>query len=316
MTINICTYFDFNFLPRGLALYNSIKRYHSNFKLYVLAFDNETYSYLKNLGDERMIPISFEIYNSYFNTSIDRFADKKQYYFTATPNICIFVFEKYPLVDILLYLDADVYLYNSLEPLYLEFGDNSIGICPHRLHPIVRKFSKNHGIFNVGVNLFRNSETGIKCLYDWKLDCENWYKGKPGYQLEYFSDQIFLDDWPKKYPKVKIIQNIGVDVAPWNAVNYSFSKEQNVYFVNDSPLIIYHFSALKKIDCNKWNCNSIIYLTSIKNILLEIYKEYIDEIEQFKYNKVVEIKLQRNICKSFFYFFIKMFLKETIIQRK
>jgi len=281
VNLHICTYFDFNFLPRGLALYYSIKRYHSDFKFYVLAFDNETYSYLSNLGEQNIVPISFDTYNSYFDTSFDRFADKKQYYFTATPNICIYLLEKYPSIDILLYLDADVYLFNSLDSLYKEFGGNSIGICPHNLHPVTRKIFKNHGIFNVGVNLFRNSEIGRKCLYDWKLDCETWYKGKPGYHLEYFSDQIFLDSWPDRYSKVKIIENIGVDVAPWNAANYSFSKNQNEYFVNDYPLIIYHFSALKKVDHRKWNGNSIIYLSSIRGCLKDIYLNYIREIDKF-----------------------------------
>lgn len=316
MKRHICTYFDINFLSRGLALYHSIKKYHTDFNLYVLAFDNETYNYLLNLGESSIVPISFDTYNSFFNTSVERFADKKQYYFTATPNICIYVLEKYPLIDILLYLDADVYLFSSLESLYLEFGDNSIGICPHRLHPVVKKLSKNHGNFNVGVNLFRNSENGRKCLNDWKLDCETWYYGKPGYYLEYFSDQIFLDSWPEKYLEVKVIENIGVDVAPWNAVNYSFTKNSNEYYVNNYPLVIYHFSALKKVGYNKWNGNCIIYLASIKNILHEIYNVYIKQIEQFDDSKVFEIKLKRNVAKRIFFLIASLFLRETIKCKK
>lgn len=314
--IHICTYFDYNFLPRGMALYHSVKRYHSNFLFYALVFDTESFEYLENLHYENLIPISFETYNSYFNTSPDKFDDRKQYYFTATPNICIYILEKYPSVDVLLYLDADVYLFNSLEPLYNEFGDYSIGICPHRLHPITRKLTKNHGIYNVGVNLFRNSDAGKKCLYDWKLDCETWYKGKPGYHLEYFSDQIFLDTWPVKYSELKIIQNVGVDVAPWNAANYSFDKMGDKYVVNGVPLIIYHFSALKKIAENTWNGNTVIYLASIKLTLLEIYKKYIEEIETFRYCNAAEIKLQRNIGKRVFYSIVRLFLNETILIKK
>lgn len=314
MKLHICTYFDINFLSRGLALYHSIKKYHTDFQFYVLAFDNETYNYLLSLGESSIVPISFDTYNSFFNTSVERFADKKQYYFTATPNICIYVLEKYPLIDILLYLDADVYLFSSLEPLYLEFGDNSIGICPHRLHPIAKRIFKNHGIYNVGVNLFRNSEIGRKCLNDWKIECETWYKGKPGYHLQYFSDQIFLDKWPEKYLKVKIIENIGVDVAPWNATNYSFVKEDDIYLVNGHPLIIFHFSALKKINIDSWNGNSLIYLTSIKGALLDLYYFYIQKIESYKISdsKIVTINLSGKFLKRLFRFLFGIYLNEKI----
>ena len=91
-TKHICTYFDYNFLSRGLALYNSIKRFHKEFKYYVLAFDQKTFDYLSNLKEENIIPISFETYNNYFDTSPEKYDDRKQYYFSATPNICLYIF--------------------------------------------------------------------------------------------------------------------------------------------------------------------------------------------------------------------------------
>jgi len=311
--IHICTYFDFNFLPRGLALYNSIKKFHSEFKFYVLAFDTETYDYLLKLNDSRIVPISFETYNSYFNTSIDNYEDRKQYYFSATPNICIYLLNQNPDIDILLYLDADVYLFSSLEPLYNELGESSIGICPHRLRPIIKILTKNHGIYNVGVNLFRNNTVGKKCLNDWKLECESWYKGKPGYYLNYFSDQIFLDKWPERYSEIKVIQNLGIDVAPWNAANYKFRKENNILYVNDCPVIIYHFSALKRVSEQCWNANTIIYMASVKSAMLEMYINYIKEVEiNDRSDKFAVIPLSKSIWKRTFYWVMQFFLNEKI----
>ncbi|MGE0088139.1 MAG: glycosyltransferase [Bacteroidales bacterium] len=311
--IHICTYFDFNFLPRGIALYNSIKKFHSEFKFYVLAFDTETYDYLTNLNDSRIVPISFQTYNSFFNTSIDNYEDKKEYYFSATPNICIYLLNQYPDIDILLYLDADVYLFSSLEPLYNEFGNNSIGICPHRLHPLVKLLTKNHGIYNVGVNLFRNNSVGKKCLNEWKLECESWYKGKSGYHLNYFSDQIFLDKWPERCSEVKVIQHIGIDVAPWNAANYKFRKENNILYVNDYPVIIYHFSSLKRIAEKKWNANTIIYMATVKSVLLEMYISYIKEVElNDRSDKFATIPLSKSLWKRIFYWVMQIFLNEKI----
>jgi hypothetical protein len=48
--LNFCTLFDSNYLSRGLALFESLKKTETNFHLYVVAFDNECYDYLKNLN--------------------------------------------------------------------------------------------------------------------------------------------------------------------------------------------------------------------------------------------------------------------------
>ena len=46
--MNYCTYFDKNYLSRGLALYASLLKNHkSKFHLYIIAFDKFTYDFLK-----------------------------------------------------------------------------------------------------------------------------------------------------------------------------------------------------------------------------------------------------------------------------
>jgi hypothetical protein len=313
-TKHICTYFDYNFLPRGLALYNSIKKFHSDFILYALAFDNETYDFLINLNYENLKPVSFETYNNFFNTNQEKYDDRKQYFFSATPNFCLYIFEKYESVDLLLYLDADVYVFNSLDNLYEEVDGASIAFCSHRFHPVFELLSKNYGRYNVGVNFFRRSEIGIRCLSEWKKECDEWYPDKPGYALKFFSDQIFLDDWPARYQEIKIINNIGVNTAPWNIANYTFSIKNDLYSINQDPLIIYHFSSLIKIDSALWNGNTIFFFGSIKGALLHMYIKYISEIESFKLNnsKISTITHKNSPLKNIFYFFMRFILNEKI----
>jgi hypothetical protein len=313
-TKHICTYFDFNFLPRGLALYNSIKKFHSDFILYVLAFDKETYDFLINLNYENIKPISFEVYNSYFNTNQDKFADRKQYFFSATPNICLYLFEEEKSIDLLLYLDADVFVFNSLDSLYAEVTDSSIAFCSHRFPPLFNLLSRNYGRFNVGVNFFRRTDSGMKCLREWKKECDDWFPDKPGYPLKFFSDQIFLDQWPSRYPDVKIVENIGVNVAPWNVANYRFAQKNNRFFINEYPLIIYHFSSLKKVSNCVWNGNTVYFFGSINGSLLKIYEEYISKVESYNLNtRKIEIITHKNsFAKSVFYFFMKFLLNEEV----
>jgi len=311
----ICSYFDYNFLPRGLALYYSIKRYHDDFDFFVLAFDSQTYKYLRNLNENHLHPVSVEEYDNYFKTSASKFEDKKQYYFSATPNICLYLLEKNPEIDVLLYLDADVYLFNSLNALYSEFGDYSIGFCPHRVNPLLRVIVKHYGKYNVGVNLFRNSETGVKCLRDWKEECDSWYQDKPGYPLKFFSDQIFLDSWLQKYSGVKLITNIGINVCYWNASNYTFSKLSDQYYVNDKVLIIFHFSSLRKENDKVWNTNSIYGFASIKGTLMDIFKEYIKQIESYGLSNLSREKMKHkeHLGKQIFHYIAKIFINEEVV---
>ena len=314
---HICTYFDFNYLSRGLALFYSIKKYQNDFNFYVLAFDNKTFEYLTNLKDDSIKLISIEEYNLYFKTDESKYEDKKQFYFSATPNICIYLIENFPDIDILLYLDADVALFSSLDPLYDEFGNSSIGFCPHRLHPFTKLYAKEYGKYNVGVNLFRNSIDGIACLKGWKKDCDEWYSGKPGYPLSFFSDQIFLDSWLNRYNGVKEIENIGVNVCHWNAINYKFSVNSGSYLINDKPLIIYHFSNLVKLNDFTWNANSMYSFVSIKGILLDLYKEYIFSIESFGLSNTIleKVSFKESIRKRLFRFFMRLFINELIINK-
>lgn len=311
----ICTYFDFNYLPRGLALYYSIKRFHSDFDFFVLTFDDQTYKYLSELKEENVKLISHKEYNSYFKTSEDKYTDKKQYFFSATPNLCSYIFDNHPDVDILLYLDSDVYLFSSLNPLYNELGESSIGITEHRVNPFLKVFVKHYGKYVIGVNLFRNSENGLKCLNEWKNDCNEWYPGKPGYPLKFFSDQIFLDSWTEKYDGVKVIKNIGVNTSYWNAANYTFTRKGEVYFVNNQPLIIFHFSSLRKEDENTWNTYSIYGLSSVKDVLLEIYTKYIKHIESFGLSnkKWEKINHSESLQKRIAHFFLKIFINEKVV---
>lgn len=294
----ICTYFDSNFLPRGLALYDSIKQNSASFKLFVLALDDECYNFLIDLNEKNIEVISLVDYTNFFGSNHkNKFKNEKEFYFSITPALCLYVIKKYSNIDILLYLDADVYLFNDIELIYSEIGKSSIAMCTHRLPWYIRLVSKNYGIYNVGVNAFRNDQEGNNCLNNWYKDCTEWIPNQNNYSLSFFSDQIWLDKWPELYTNIKIINNIGINVAPWNAQQYTFSIKNSKYFVNDLPLVLYHFSSLKKLNTIEWHGNTSYTILNISGKLLDIYKVYIQNILKYEYKTTTSMELKFNGSK-------------------
>ena len=59
MKLNFCTLFDSNFLPYGLALYESLLKHCKEFHLYIFAFDDNAYEFLseKNLPKTTIISL-------------------------------------------------------------------------------------------------------------------------------------------------------------------------------------------------------------------------------------------------------------------
>jgi hypothetical protein len=312
---HIATYFDENFLPRGLALYDSIVNNSDDFILYILALDEYTKEYFTKLAKDNIVVIGVHEYITYYNIDKTKYSTDKEFYFSVTPSLCLYVIENFKDIDILLYLDADVYLFNDLEILYNEIGDSSISMCSHRIAWYLDVFSKNYGKYNVGVNAFRNDGEGIKCLKQWYKDCSTWKPHQKDYPLSFFSDQIWLDKWQGLYKNIKIIEHIGINVAPWNAIQYKFTKNNNRYYVNNTPLVIYHFSSLKELDNNLWHGNTGYAFHNISGLLLEVYKKYILNIVKYgndKNTQMVQLSFSGSFLKKIVYRIIKNFHNHII----
>ena len=52
-----CTYFDSNYLLKGLALYQSLVRNVKGFQLWILCLDDTVYNVFEKLGFPEVIPI-------------------------------------------------------------------------------------------------------------------------------------------------------------------------------------------------------------------------------------------------------------------
>jgi hypothetical protein len=247
---HFCTYFDQNYLLRGLALYHSLKKHCPEFKLWVLCMDNATCDILEKLSLAGVQPISLEEFerNDEPLRSAKQNRSRIEYYFTCTPSVPLYILKNWPQVNFITYLDADLFFFSSPAPLFEELRDGSVAIIGHRFSPALRRLKKN-GIYNVGWLSFRRDLNALACLNWWRQKCIEWcYDHKEDGR---FADQKYLDDWPNHFQNVVVLEHKGANLALWNLANYRLHcPDSNAVMVDDQVLIFFHFHGLKKV--NGW----------------------------------------------------------------
>jgi hypothetical protein len=239
-----CTYFDRNYLLRGLALYRSLQRSEGPFVFHALCLDDHTFDILSRLRQPNLHPIALSEFEHGDAALLQAKSNRSaiEYYFTCTPSLMLYVLNHGDDVESVTYLNADMYFYSSVEPIYQELGADSILIIAHRF-PQHLRFLEENGIYNVGWLTFRNDPAGRECAQWWRERCIEWCYDR----LEdgKFADQKYLDDWPQRFEGVVVLQHKGANLAPWNWMNYDIRFTRSGITVDGQPLIFYHFHGLK-----------------------------------------------------------------------
>lgn len=242
---HFCTYFDGNYLHRGLALYSSLQRSCRPFVLWILCFDRQTYEIVETLrlpevrliGGEEFVSKDPELRLAQGNRS------RVEFYWTCTPCLPLFIFRHNSDIEQIVYVDADIYFFSSLGPIEDELRSASILI---NLQDLSIEYADHQaaGKFNVGVMAFRNDCDGRACLMWWREQCLQSCRYRPEEGL--YGDQHMLDDWPERFKGVVVSTAKGLRAAPWNIGKYEVRQWRgDAVLINGEPLICFHFHALR-----------------------------------------------------------------------
>ena len=268
---NYCTLFNFSYLSRGLSLYYSLKKVSKNFNLFIFTFDDLTYKFLKKKKLKNVFVISLEDFEDKKLKKIKKKRTQTEYFWTCTGSTVLYLFKKFNLKSCT-YLDADLFFYRDPKILINEAKDSSCIISKHNYS---KRYDQTNtsGIYCVQFMYFKNNLEGNKILSDWRKQCIKWCYNR--FENGKFGDQKYLDNWPQKYNKVHILNNLGGGVAPWNVQQYKVLK--NLKFLKSSNkikfnLIFYHFHSVKLLN------KKTIYIGGYKitnNIKEKIYRPYL-----------------------------------------
>jgi hypothetical protein len=274
---HFCTYFDRNYLVRGLTLYRSLAAQLPDFQLWVLCFDEATHTVLSRLNLPGLFPIALVAFEEddapLRATKQDR--SPIEYFFTCTPSLPRYIFRERPEVDFVTYLDADLYCFADPSPVFEELAEHSVLIVPHRFPEPLRD-RERYGIYNVGLVSFRNDAVGRACVDWWRDRCLAWCYDRV--EDGRFADQKYLDEWPMRFPRVKVLKNEAAGVAPWNVSRYDLQAQKGAITVDGQSLIFYHFHGLRRLGHWFYDPGLTDYGAPFSVGLRAVYARYVREL--------------------------------------
>jgi len=279
---NFCTYFDHNYLPKGMVLYESLRKYCPSFKLYILCLNTECYDVLRKANLLNVILIALEDLEK---DDPELLAAKNnrtpvEYYFTLTPCLPLYILSHFKPLSMITYLDSDLYFFSDPKLIFNEIGSASVGIIGHNFSEKLKK-SVLFGKYNVGWISFRNDKNGLLCLQWYRDKCIEWCYDK--LESNRYADQKYLDYFAENFEGVIEIKNKGANLAPWNVDNYLILNNNGSIYVDGSPLIFFHVQGLKKLFGNYYDSTFHSYFANLSDVIrYDVYVKYLRDLSYQK----------------------------------
>jgi hypothetical protein len=270
-----CTYFDHNYLSRGLALYHSLVRHAPGARLWVLCLSDACYDALTALDLPDLVPRRLADFEAAEPEVAATRRDRSliEYYFTCSPAWKLYVLTHEADAEWVTYLDSDLFFFASPDPIYDEMGDASFGIIPHRFAR-GQEYRERFGIYNVGWVSVRRCGEGIAALRWWRARCIEWcHDFVDG---DRFADQRYLDRLPGLFPNVHIMENLGANLAPWNLADVSLEwRDDGVLIDGRYRLVFFHFHGVKRAGRYYFNSHRVFHAPFPKMVRERIYQPYV-----------------------------------------
>jgi hypothetical protein len=270
-----CTYFDHNYLARGLALYHSLQRHAPGSRLWVLCLSEACYRTLVALDLPDLVPRRLADFEAADPQVAATRPDRSliEYYFTCSPAWKLYVLGSEPDAEWVTYLDSDLFFFASPEPIYAEMKDASFGIIPHHFTRRLG-YMRRFGIYNVGWVSVRHCDEGIAALRWWRERCIEWCHDYV--EGDRFADQRYLDRLPGMFSNVHVIEHLGANLAPWNFADRRVEwRNETVLIEGRYELLFFHFHGVKRAGRYYFNSHRVFRAPFPNLMRQQIYQPYI-----------------------------------------
>lgn len=234
-----------NYLPRARTLMHSLEKHAYMADRFIVICDSFSKKSVAiesceiiNLGDIE-IP---DLEGMRFKYNVVEFCT------SLKPFIFQHLFNKAKYVNVV-YLDPDIYVYQSFDTIFNLVETNSVVVTPHITKPYTDSSRPNSqdinrvGRYNLGFLGLKIGERSRRLLELWGEELVDNCIVDPDNGL--FVDQKWFDKVLQYIPDTFIQNNPGWNVAYWNLHYRRVNFRGHKYFVNGVPLIFFHFSGFQ-----------------------------------------------------------------------
>lgn len=233
-----------NYLAQAKTLFESLKETNPQWKFIIGLVD-------KNNKNTDLSFLQCEIVEVE-KTGIDDFKKMAEKYSiielltSVKPFYFSWLFQHFKEAEAVVYFDPDIMVFRPLTRLENSLQEFDIVLTPHFTSPIndsclpTELHVMQTGIFNLGFIALKKTPNTLNMLGWWKERLKENCVIDLSRGL--FVDQLWANLMPVYFDKVMIEKYPGYNVAHWNLHERTLSRNNEGYFVNNVPLVFFHFS--------------------------------------------------------------------------
>ncbi len=307
--ITVLTICAANYLAHAKLLGDSLKEHNPDYEFVIGLADHVPTSLAQSFWHPyELLPVE-KIGIEALGDMVERY-DVVEFSTAVKPFFIEFLYRRNPQVQSVVYLDPDVFLFGSLEPLALRLRQHDLVVTPHSCtfddsteNIYYETGMLSTGVFNLGFLGTSRSATTFSFLEWWQRRLRAHCYYSPGSGL--FVDHIWVTLAPLYFDGVYVEKNPGYNMSYWNIFERHLSMSCGRYVVNDThDLVFYHFSSFDPEKPGEMTKRSKSMVKSFKERpdLTRIYAEYSDRLLGAGYRSVkpLQYSLRQRPFKSTF----------------
>jgi hypothetical protein len=236
------------YLPRALALYESVVKFCPRARFAFFCMDDQAAAALESIELVRGRVYREMEFAAGALRSLRGKWPFREYCWTAKPFTLCYLLETMPDIDWAIFVDADTLAFADLDVAIEQAGAADFLVTPHRFTEKFLPVAAATGYYNSGYLACRVSAAGKTAAARWRDLC---LQGCPVIPTrDAYSDQKYLERVKVEVLNGAESSHVGLNAAPWNIERYRVTEQSGLVHLDDVPLLLFHFQSLRVLSPN------------------------------------------------------------------